>query len=54
MLINKTVLSEKTIFEFSLLDYTQTDKNKVNVGCGNLVYKPHFLSGEVGVQLVKL
>ena len=38
MLIKKLAVSDTTIFEFSLLDYTQTDLSKVNEGCGNLVY----------------
>ena len=49
MEIQKYVLSPKTIFDFNFLDYTQLepDDDRVNRGCGQLVYKPTFWEDEL-------
>ena len=42
MFVSKYLLSEDTVFDFALLNYTQIDEDKVGVGCGNLEYIPKF------------
>lgn len=50
MLIERYILAYDTIFDFSFLHYTQLDTSKVDVGCGNLVYKPHIWTNPPDVE----
>ena len=44
--IRKYLLSEETIFQFAFVSYQQLDLTKIDTGCGNLVYKPHFWTND--------
>ena len=50
MTIKRFVLAEETVFDFSLLTYTQLDKDKVDVGCGKLEYIPHFWTDKKDIR----
>ena len=40
--ITKYILSDTTQFEFSFLNYTQLMGQRVDEGCGKLIYTPHY------------
>lgn len=44
--LRKYLLSEETIFDFTYVSYQQIDLTKIDEGCGNLVYKPHFWTND--------
>ena len=44
MYMRKYALSDETVFEFAFLTYTQMiETDKVDRGCGFLVYTPAFI-----------
>lgn len=47
LVIDRFILAHKTQFDFHKLTYTQLDKDKVDVGCGNLEYIPHFWTNKL-------
>ena len=47
LVIERYILSVETLFDFHKLTYTQLDKTKVDVGCGNLEYIPHFWTSKL-------